>query len=570
MSKIVYVCLRDLAKTAETSRVIQAACDRLVPDNIAKVPSRVSGSDGICIGISNPNSLVRVSGYSVAVGHLIDAKDWDQPLSKCPDGAYALFRGNGTVVELVSDTLASRTVWHVMTDDFFAAATSQRALVMLLRSFEFNPQVVPWMLATGTTGPGESWDRRIRCLSGASRVMLDRNSWTLEERAEPARFQPSDASPKDHQEHIVAALRRTVSAVDIANPELAITLSGGVDCRTILSLLPSTQGVRAVTWGLRASLDQPTNDASVARRLATHFGLKHQYFETDLPDEPVERILDRFVANGEGRIDHISGYVDGFALWNKLTRASVRGIIRGDQAFGRKKVHSPSEVRTSAEMPLWTDHSGLPPLEHFGLPDQSVPEQLLRQVGESLETWRDRLQQEYRIPYVLGALSDLKLPYVEIVNPLLANSVVALIRLLPDDLRTDKALLKAIARSIGPSIPFAMDIATQPGDDVLRSPRLVEFLRDYLSDANEESAVPKAFAAFAIDGLTEDRTESRIPISRRARTAIKAWLPAWARRLRNPKPTPARPSQNRFAFRAFLASRAHGLYTDDARALNRL
>jgi hypothetical protein len=194
----------------------------------------------------------------------------------------------------------------------------------------------------------------------------------------------------------------------------------------------------------------------------------------------------------------------------------------------------------------------------------------MRQAGESLEAWRDRLQQQYRIPFVLGALSDLKLPYVEIINPLLANSVVALIRLLPDDLRTDKALLKAIARSLGPSIPFAMDIATQAGDDVLRSPRLVEFLRDYLSDANGESAVPKAFAAFALDGLTEDRAALRPPISRRARSAVKAWLPAWARRLRKPKPTPARPSQYRFAFRAYLASRAHRLYKEDARALDKL
>jgi hypothetical protein len=538
-----------------------------MPNNIARVPSRVSGSEGILIGISNPNDLVRVSGNSVAVGHLVDSRDWDRPLAKCPDGAYALFRGDRAVVELVSDTLASRTVWHVMTDDFFAASTSQRALVMLLGSFEFNPKVVSWMLATGTTGPGESWDCRLRCLSGATRILLDRTAWTLQEHADPVIFQPSDASPEAQQERIVDALRRTVKVIDVANPDLAITLSGGVDCRTILSLLPGTQGLRAVTWGLRASLDQPTNDASVARRLATHFGLEHQYFETDLPEEPIERILDRFVANGEGRIDHISGYVDGFALWSKLIGAGVHGIIRGDQAFGRKKVRSPSEVRASAEMPLWSDYVGLPSLERFGLPTQSVPELFGQQDGESFETWRDRLQQQYRIPYVLGALSDLKLPYVEIVNPLLASSVIALIRALPDELRTDKAMLKTIARSLGPNIPFAMDIATQAGDDVLKSPRVVELLRDQLSGAKTEPAVPAAFAAFALDGLTADRAGLRVSIGRRARSAAKAWVPGWARRHRKPKPPSVRPSQNRLAFRADLASRAHRLYRDDARAL---
>jgi hypothetical protein len=454
-----------------------------------------------------------------------------------------------------------------MTDDFFAASTSQRALVMLLGSFEFNPRVVSWMLTTGTTGPGESWDCRIRCLSGASRVVLDRMAWTLTERSETIRFQPSDASPEDHREHIVDALRKTVSAVDVSNPDLAITLSGGVDCRTILSMLPSTRGLRAVTWGLRASLDQPSNDASVAQRLAKHFGLAHHYFETDLPEEPVERILDRFVANGEGRIDHISGYVDGFALWRKLVGVGVHGIIRGDQSFGRKKVRSPSEVRASAEMPLWADYVGLPPLRQFGFPEQSLAEQWERQTGESLETWRDRLQQQYRIPYVLGALSDLKLAYVEIVNPLLANSVVALIRTLPDELRTNKILLKAIARSIGPNIPFATDIATQPGDDVLRSPRVVQMLREHLSGDSTEPAIPSAFAAFALDGLAKDRADSRLMITTRARNAAKAWVPAWIRRLRTVRPQSAQPNANRIAFRVYLVSSAHRLYSEDARAL---
>jgi hypothetical protein len=112
-----------------------------------------------------------------------------------------------------------------------------------------------------------------------------------------------------------------------------------------------------------------------------------------------------------------------------------------------------------------------------------------------------------------------------------------------------------------------MDIATQAGDDVLKSPRVVELLRDQLSGAKTEPAVPAAFAAFALDGLTADRAGLRVSIGRRARSAAKAWVPGWARRHRKPKPPSVRPSQNRLAFRADLASRAHRLYRDDARAL---
>ena len=74
-----------------------------------------------------------------------------------------------------------------------------------------------------------------------------------------------------------------------------------------------------------------------------------------------------------------------------------------------------------------------------------LPDGLQQGAGESLETWRDRLQQQFRVPFVLGALSDLKLPYVEIINPLLSDSIVDFIRQLPDALRTNKVLLRRFA-----------------------------------------------------------------------------------------------------------------------------
>jgi len=64
-----------------------------------------------------------------------------------------------------------------------------------------------------------------------------------------------------------------------------------------------------------------------------------------------------------------------------------------------------------------------------------------------LRDWRDRLYQQYRVPFLLAALSDLKLGYVEIVNPLLSDSVIDLIRQLPDSLRTHKVLLRNIGRT---------------------------------------------------------------------------------------------------------------------------
>jgi len=569
MSKILYVCLRDASQAAATATAVTAIADRLLPDNIDRTPSRILNSGGIVTGISNPSDLIAARGTSLAAGFLVEPGAWEHPRTGRPDGAYALFRSDDAVVEIVTDTLASRTVWYVLTDRMFIASTSQRAIVALLGTFEFNPAVVPWMLATGTLGPGLSWDKRIHHVAGATTVTLDRRSWTVVERTEPTQFVAEPASDDEFERRASDALKHVIGAAHVADPLWAITLSGGVDSRVILSLLQDTRGLRAVTWGVRASLNDPMNDAQVARRLAGKFGLEHQYFETDLTSEPVDRVFDRFVANGEGRIDRLSGYMDGFQLWSRMVDSGIRGIIRGDQVFGHKPVRKPLDVRKRVGLTLWSDFEALPPLERFGLQPASLPEGLQQATGESLETWRDRLQQQFRVPFVLGALSDLKLPYVEIIDPLLSGSVIDLIRQVPDGLRTRKELLKRLARSMSPEIPFATTVAIQAGDDILKSSSVVELLADTLSSQNALSVIPAELAAHAIAGLAVSTPpSSRVPIGRRLRQTAQALAPSWAARLRARVPPTPLLHQNRIAFRAYLVARTTALLRQDASLLS--
>jgi asparagine synthetase B (glutamine-hydrolysing) len=327
--------------------------------------------------------------------------------------------------------------------------------VALLGSFSLNSDVVPWLLASGTLGPGLSWDRRITHLEPATSVTLDRSSWALTTKTEPARFSVLEAIDEDHARRLRTSLKDVIDAASLDLGQWALTLSGGIDCRAILCLLNDTAGLKAVTWGLRASQWERSNDAYVVRTLARQHRLDHSYYETDLSQEAVEPLFERYIRCGEGRIDHISGYADGFQLWKRLYESGIRGVIRGDQVFGRQSVSSPKEVRLSAGMPLWPDFRGVGRLEDYGIPPQTIPDSLLQQPHESLETWRDRLQQHYRVPFVLAALSDLKLPYVEIVSPLLSGSLVEEIRKLPDHLRTNKALLRSIAQSLSRTSAFA-------------------------------------------------------------------------------------------------------------------
>lgn len=567
MAKLLYVCLRDRSRTQAVAGSVRTVVDRLRPHNLPGTEQSVVASDGIVVGIAGSSELLAIRGTSVAAGYLVDADDWERPGRARPDGNYAVFRSDDRIVQVVSDALASRTVWYVMTGEMFVASSSQRAIVALLRSFEFNDSVTSWMLATGSLGPGLSWDRRLLHLPGASTLTLDRSEWKLGLLSNPVQFASEPVAARDFERRVLDQLKNVIGPAPVADRRWAITLSGGVDSRVVLCLLQETSGLRAVTWGLRSSLSDPINDAPVAACLARHFGLEYQYLETDLSEEPFDRVFSRFLAAGEGRTDRISGYADGFRLWGHLFDAGIRGILRGDETFGERTVHSAVDVRERSGLVLWSDFENFPPLERFGLPRQVVPPDFEQVASESLATWRDRLQQQFRSPFVFSALHDLKLPYVEINSPLLSDSVVDLTRRLPDELRTNKAVLRRIAVRLDPGIRLSRVGALQPPGEVMKQPRVVEFLRDCLTGDGPGSPIPHELAAFAMSGLTEARPSRRRMAGRRLRLTARAWAPAWLHlRRHNVSHVPVL-THNRLAFRALLVAGAHRLLTEDAHSL---
>lgn len=429
------------------------------------------------------------------------------------------------------------------------------------------------MLASGTLGPGLSWDRRIKHLDVATSVSLDRNTWLLTTRAEPPRNAALNVPDAEHERSLRAALDHVVGSANFDRSQWALALSGGMDSRAILCLLKNTAGLKAVTWGVRAALRKNDNDASVARQLAQRYGLDHQYRETDLSEEPIERIFERYLVCGEGRIDHLAGYMDGFRLWSALYEGGIHGVIRGDQVFGRGMVGSARDVRTNAGMPLWTDFPRMPPLEEIGCAPQHVPEAYSQQPQESLAAWRDRLVQQYRVPFVLAALSDLKLPYVEIASPLLAGSLVAEIRKVPDHLRTDKALLKKIVLSLSPDVAITKVTATETATEILASSRIVEFLRDSLRSAHSDDIVSAEFKRNLGNALVTREHTQRSLQWKHIKRSIRSHLPSWAAHTVTkmaPRPRPPELNANQLAFRIHLMARMKDTLAAEARTKDTL
>ncbi len=568
MSKLVYVCTRNPKDCSRLVPAIMSACAAIGADNIVSRPTKIVENGGIAFGLANPAATVRINGHSIALGHIDDSGDrWSVAGTEVPDGNFAMFRADEDWVELISDIVGSRTIWYYKDEKIFLASTSQRAIVSILGSYEFDDRVVSWMLSTGMLGPSLSWDRRVRCVPVDSLVRLSRSNWTLSIHSKPIHFSCLDLPDSHHEELLANAFEETFGALNIDFSTWVLPLSGGYDSRAILCYLPkhraSEPKVRCVTWGLASSLEEQGTDAYVAKTLGSRLNVSHSFYPIDMSVDSTLRILDRFILNGEGRIDHLAGYMDGFQIWKTLFEDGVQGIIRGDEGFGRAPVSSPDAVLRLAGLELCSDFSNLKHCKAFQLPDQHIPAHLDRRSGEELSNWRDRLYHEYRIPVYLAALSDLKLSYVELMNPLLSRKILTVFRCLPDHLRTDKSLFKKIVTKIGPDVEIATADATASTESILRQRGIVEILRSVIDSERARSLVPNGLIIQVIQNLQI----SDEPVTRHRdsfQSHFKKLLPSFAKKFLRGKGVVPSLDANVLAFRIYILSQMNTVLNIDA------
>ena len=149
------------------------------------------------------------------MGAIADSgQPWHEPGSSIPDGSFLIVRWNADRLEILSDVVATRTAWWVLTEDLLIASSSQRAIVRLLGSFEFNRDVIPWMLSCGTLGPLGGWDTRLNRLGPDARLVLDRTAWTAEPVGRPASFSPAESSDETQQAALEEALLASAAALN--------------------------------------------------------------------------------------------------------------------------------------------------------------------------------------------------------------------------------------------------------------------------------------------------------------------------------------------------------------------
>jgi hypothetical protein len=565
------VCSRDRRSPQVRGADLHRLALHLAPDLITPHAPLVFENDGLARLVMNPVAGVRADRRGAAVGAFFEPGDWSAPLSTPLDGSFAMVRHDASVVELLTDSFASRTIWYALTDDAFYASTSQRALVALLGSFRLEAETVTWMLASGYLGPSGGWDDRLRRVPPGTSLRLDRERWTLSQTQRPVEYAPQALGRDEHLARLKAAAFAACRDVDLDGVSWMLPISGGHDSRALLmGLLAAGRRPSCLTWGLASSLSEPGNDAFIARLLASRMSVDHEYFALDPSGEPMRDVFTRFLLAGEGRAEDFSGYTDGMATWRRLFERGVDVIVRGDTpglGSGQGRAYDPvSAAATRGSMMRATLVSDYPEdqlIHRLDLTPQQLPKELELRPGESLGMYRDRLHNQYKLGVMFAALNDPKCAFVEVVNPLLHRAMVEAVAGLPDELRQWEAGYAEMVGRLAPDVPFDSAHAEMQSSEYLALPATRTEILTELSSVEAEAALSRAALDLIVDALARPQTVTESTRSA-LRRRVKSLLPTRALRLIPPR---ARISTSLLAFRAYIAVRMTSLMQRDARAL---
>lgn len=503
MANLIYLFGRDGSTDSYSNADLRQVSDRITPENAPSEVTIERDGDAVACIVGNPSPLP-VRGTSVCMGQLFPATaNWDVPGATPPDGTYALVRTDGDTVELVSDVVGSRTLYYRLFEDVFVASTSQRAVQHFAESFERDDEALAWMVSSGTLGPVGTWDERVEVLDRDSTVRLERATWQLDVESNDVTFAPINRSASAQRTRLDRTIEHACRSFDADASRWTLPLSGGIDSRELLTRFRGRDGLEAITWGTADALDDPDSDAAVARDLADAADVPHTYHTLPATPADPETVFERFVTAGEGRIDHVAGYVDGFDTFAGLAADGFHGIVRGDVAQSQTRVKSPMHVRFNVNGRLVEDYETLSERPVPGKDRQRWPARFDQRHGESLSTWRDRTYQAYRIPVTLASLTALKTPYVEVVNPLLSRPVVETIRTLPDSARNGKQLLRTDVLDRGPDVRVATNSATPSYEAIFGASDVIDHLHATLDTSSSRDVLGEELVDWTLDSLIE-------------------------------------------------------------------
>lgn len=498
MSNLLYVTFRDKGVD-------------VVPNGLKKIETikekyfhreKITQIDNKSFVLTSYKPLEKNDHFALLNGHLFedDNYPWWEVGNSYPDGNYIIIRENQCNIELLSDAFSSQTLWYYSNDSFFIASTSQLSIICYLENFQFNKSTISWMLATGTLGPSDSWDNRVKRLPPNSKISIDKGKWLLDIGTEKFSFVPEYNKKKSvFKKELSQAISQVFNYIEpLYSKSWYISLSGGYDSRAVLlcsNTVKNNDAIKTITWGKHNSLLQKGTDPYIAQKLSHNLGVENSFFEINSNSLDIETIFDRFIHESEGQHDNIAGYLDGFETWFKIQSMGVRGLVRGDEAFGWLPVKNDKNVLESVGLNFITEYQYL---SKFFKETNGLPDDFKRMIGETNEQWRDRLYQQFRLPTLLSALGFTKSNFVEQINPLLSKKIMAIVRTMPDSYRTNKKVFSELIDSLSPNIPYANKGGNLTLSEFLLERRVKSYITSELEKGNANKILGCSFINDAI------------------------------------------------------------------------
>ena len=167
------------------------------------------------------------------------------------------------------------------------------------------------------------------------------------------------------------------------------------------------------------------------------------------------------------------------------------------------------------------------------------------------------------MPIVFAALNDLKLSFVEVINPLLTREILCMVKTLPDDLRTNKRLFKEIMNEISPDIEYATSDATATIDNIFNNRDICKEIISELELEKNGSVVPKEFISFLLEHIeTAKSTSISSQLSLKAK--LKKLLPSKVKSLLRSSGVGINMDFRNLAFRTFMILKMNKLLVGDS------
>lgn len=572
MAKIVYACLRDVTNAPLIKKRMDKFIRHLVPDNIPDAKCKVVDNGHIIYGISTYTEAIKEKEGSVCMGITYEeTEQWWAPKNGHPEGNYALFRTDEEYLEIVTDIACTRAVWYYKDDAIFIASTSQRAIIAITGQFEFDKRNIPWMLSAGTLAPSLSWSKNIHFAEPFGTILLNRKTWDLTVNSVVPEFNISALPDKEIKGHFKKTLLHSFNTIDVDLSKWTLPISGGYDSRGIACLLKEIgkdiTHLNTITWGTEASSHIKSSDGYLGGEAAKALGMEHKFWATDDMQESLEKIFERFIKCCEGRIDHIGGYSDGMAIWKNIFDTGKHGIIRGDECFGGPPCNSFLRSRLINECKICADFSNLENFEeNYGYEKQVIPEHLKEKpYKETPGIYRDRNYQDFRMPVILSALSDIKYAYTEILNPFLTKKIILEARSIPDEERNDRKLYIETITEVSPNVPYASEKATGLREHLLKTPDAIKILSAEISAPYMKELFPEEFLQNILFKLNSPSASSESGFFNKLKIKLSKKMPAGIKEyLKRNLPKPMLDA-GLLAFRIYITGKSYKMFMDDAK-----